>query len=240
MFDYCMITGGGKGERLMPLTQYVHKGMLTIDGTSIISALIRQIRRKIPHISVTVGHKGNELAKHVIEEQVSSIYNTNRKSECWWLFNTPFKLIDKPVVVFACDLVMDVNLEFIYESYLQIGSPVCMLIPTYPLPGVEGDFITGDGPLVTNLSRSIESDYLASGVFVINPFQINELMSEPEKMQHVWMQLLQMGKLYHSDYYPEKWDTVNTIEQLTAVQQSHKTNHFENGASKQVSPSHTT
>lgn len=204
----------------MPLTQYVHKAMLNVDGESIISGLIKQLRKKIPVISVTVGYKGEELARHVIEEQVAAVYNTNNKSECWWLFNTPMRFINEPVLVFACDLVTNINLNFLYEAFRQASAAACLLIPVHPVAGVAGDYITGRDSVVTGLSRSLETDVLCSGIFIINPYQVNQLMREQESMQHVWNELLKTGSLHYSDYYPEKWDTVNTIEQLAGVQKN--------------------
>lgn len=220
MFNYCMITAGGKGERLLPLTQYIHKAMLQVNGATIIAGLIRQIKATIGNISVTVGHKGNELAKHAIEEGVSAIYNTSQQSDAWWLFNTPLRHVNEPVIVFACDLVVrDLQLDFIYRSYLEQGEPACMLVPVTPVPDVTGDFITGSNGLVTTLSRTPPTGLLASGIFVINPFRINALLQNADNINQIWDLLVRIGQLHHSSLYPGSWSTVNTIEQLEAVQQ---------------------
>ena len=202
----------------MPLTQYVPKAMVEINGVSLISGLIRQLRPTVGNVSITVGYKGNELAKHVIEENVSAVYNTNNQGDCWWIFNTPMRFINEPVIVFVCDIIIDLDLNFIYNSYLSQRSPACMLIPI-PVPeNAGGHYIIGEGGFVQSFSRDCISDKLASGIFVVNPGRINQLLKNDEDTtDKLWNSLAGLKELRYSSNYQRRWGTVNTVEQLEAI-----------------------
>lgn len=185
MFNYSLITAAGRGLRLMPLTRYILKAMVQINGNTLLSNLIKQLRPQVTNIFITAGYMGNDLAKHAMEEQVSAIYNTNNKDDGWWLFNTPMKFINEPVIVLACDLILDLDLEFIYNCYIEQGSPTCMLVPIMPVENAEGHYIHGDKGIVHRFSRTDRSGNFASGIFVINPCRVNAGIKQHRRnMEH--------------------------------------------------------
>ena len=74
--NHALIMAAGRGARLMPLTEIVPKAMVPYNGSTLIAIGIDKIRKHIPNIYITVGYKGAMLAKHVIEHNVSGIFNT--------------------------------------------------------------------------------------------------------------------------------------------------------------------
>ena len=108
---------------------------------------------------MTVGYKGSDLAKYVIEKGVTSILNTEGKGNAWWLYNSLLKNIDKPICVFTCDNVIDTNFDKLFKEYQNLKNPHCMLIPTKPIKGLEGDYIfTDESSNVVELSRNKKSN----------------------------------------------------------------------------------
>ena len=61
--------------RLKPITNKIPKGMMKFKQ-NMISNGIKKIKKQIKNVHVSVGYKGPILAKHVIENKVSSIINT--------------------------------------------------------------------------------------------------------------------------------------------------------------------
>ena len=45
MFDTCVILAGGRGERLRPLTNFLPKPLIPVNGVSIIQLLIEYLRQ---------------------------------------------------------------------------------------------------------------------------------------------------------------------------------------------------
>lgn len=214
---HALIMAAGRGLRMAPLTEVIPKPMAPYDGSTLIARGIGRLARRIEHIHVTVGYKKAMLAQHVIEHGASSVFNTEGKSNCWWIYNTLLQHLDEPVFVLTCDNVVDLDLELLEHNYRALGSPPCMLVPVRPVPGLDGDYIFSDGPVVTRLSRTDPSDVYCSGVQILNPYQINRLTREGESFYATWEQMMAEEKLLVSSIYPKKWFAVDTLEQLVSL-----------------------
>jgi NDP-sugar pyrophosphorylase family protein len=214
MFKHALIMAAGRGLRMMPLTASMPKPMAKFRDSTLIGNAITRINQYIPNIHITVGYKGAELARHVIEHNVTSIFNTEGKGNAWWIFNTLMKHIDEPLLVLTCDNVVELDLDNIFNDYLHLGSPVCMVVPVTPVSGLEGDFIFREGSTVTALSREKRSEIYCSGIQVLNPATINMMCEKCESFNEVWDQLIKRKMLQCSNVYPKSWFAVDTIEQL--------------------------
>ncbi|WP_341841544.1 nucleotidyltransferase family protein [Chitinophaga caseinilytica] len=219
MFKYGLITAAGHGSRLDPLTQYLPKALVEVNGAPMIRSLLDQINPLVPHVSVTIGYKAEMLASR-LAQSISAMYNTSGKGNGWWIFNTPLRFVNAPVLVVACDIVADLDLHFIYDQYLKNGHPPCMLVPIHATSDVEGDFIEYKDGRVTALSRTIETPMMGSGIYVINPAVVNARMAEMQDVTDVWKHFLPAGDLGCTPIYPKFWATVNNLEQLYRCQQA--------------------
>lgn len=214
---HAIIMAAGRGMRMMPLTDSIPKPMAPYLGRTLIADGISRLVGKLEHIHVTVGYKGAMLAQHVIEHGASSIFNTEGKSNSWWIYNTLLKNLDEPIYVLTCDNVVDLDFDLLAENYFSLGAPPCMVIPVKPIPGLEGDYIFHEKQYVTKLSRYEESDIYCSGIQILNPVKINELTQEGDSFYSVWEQLIEQKKLVVSSVYPKKWYAVDTLEQLSQL-----------------------
>jgi NDP-sugar pyrophosphorylase family protein len=207
----------GRGMRMMPLTDSIPKPMAPYLGSTLIADGISRLVGKLEKIHVTVGYKGAMLAQHVIEHGASSVFNTEGESNSWWIYNTLLKNLDEPIYVLTCDNVVDLDFDLLAENYFSLAAPPCMVIPVKPIPGLEGDYIFHENQYVTKLSRFEESDIYCSGIQILNPAKINELTAEGESFYSVWSQLIEQKKLTVSSVYPKKWYAVDTMEQLSSL-----------------------
>ncbi|HZE73255.1 MAG TPA: sugar phosphate nucleotidyltransferase [Pyrinomonadaceae bacterium] len=220
MIRHAIIMAAGRGMRMAPLTDAIPKPMAPYNGTTLIARGISRLAEKIEHIHVTVGYKKAMLAQHVIEHGASTVFNTEGKSNCWWVYNTLLKSMDEPMFVLTCDNVVDLDFAVLEENYLSLNSPPCMLVPVRPVPGLEGDFVFHREHLVTEISRQKQTDIYCSGIQVLNPARLNEVTNEGESFYDVWRQLIASEQLFVSSVYPKKWFAVDTIEQLTNLNKS--------------------
>jgi NDP-sugar pyrophosphorylase family protein len=215
--EHAVIMAAGRGRRMMPITSGIPKAMAPYNGSTLICNGINQLRRHITHIHITVGYKGAMLAQHVIQNDVSSVLNTEGKGNCWWIYNTLLKALNEPVYVLTCDNVMELDFDLIETEYFGLGEPACMLVPVKPVLGLEGDYIFHRNNIVTELSRAKESDIYCSGVQVINPTKVNRLTIECDDFYSLWAQLIAQQQVIASRIYPKRWFSVDTVRQLTAV-----------------------
>jgi len=203
-----------------PLTEAIPKPMAPYNGTTLIARGISRLAERIEHIHVTVGYKKAMLAQHVIEHGARSVFNTEGRGNCWWLYNTLLKSLDEPMFVLTCDNVVDINFDLLEKSYLSLGSPVCMLVPVRPVPGLDGDYVFHENNIVTEITRLKPAEIYCSGIQVLNPYRLNQITREAESFYDAWQQLINQRQLCVSSVYPDKWFAVDTIEQLTTLNQS--------------------
>jgi NDP-sugar pyrophosphorylase family protein len=211
---YAIILAAGRGMRMRPLTNVIPKAMAPYNGSTLVAKGIEKIRRHVPNVYITVGYKGAILAQHVIEHNVSGIFNTEGQDNAWWIFNTLIKELNEPVFVLTCDNVIELDFKLIEDEYFNFGAPACMVVPVKPVPGLEGDYIVHEQNIITSLSRTRESDIYCSGIQVLNANKINRLLQPVDNFYHVWQGLMEHRELYCSNVYPSQWFAVDTMEQL--------------------------
>lgn len=217
---HALIMAAGRGQRMMPLTDALPKPMAPYRGSTLIAEGIARLTDRIENIHITVGYKGAMLAQHVIERGVRTVFNTDGRPNSWWIYNTLLSRLDEPIYVLTCDNVVELDFDLLEQNYRQIGEPACMLVPVLPVPGLEGDYIFHEGHRVTALDRSMPAEMYCSGIQILNPRRVNELTSDEGDFYAVWRQLIEREQLMVSSVYPKKWISVDTWQQLVALNET--------------------
>jgi len=216
--NHALIMAAGRGMRMMPLTDKIPKAMAPHGESTLIANGIKKLQTSFKNIYITVGYKGAMLASHVIEHDVSAVFNTEGRGTAWWLYNTLVKNIDEPLLVLTCDNVIEMDFDLFLKDYYELGSPACFVVPVKPIKGIEGDFIFKDKEnYVQELSRSKNSDLYCSGIQIINPYKINQLTHHEEDFNLVWSQLISKKQMLCSTLIPDEWCSVDDLDQLDQI-----------------------
>ena len=216
-FAHALIMAAGRGARMLPLTDAMPKPMAPFRGTTLIADGIRKIKMGIPSVHVTVGFKKAMLAQHVIEHGAASVLSTEGQPNSWWIYNTLMSFVNEPVVVLTADNVTEIDFEDLYVEYLELGQPMCMLVPVRPVQGLDGDFIHHRDQIVFEINRQKPAETYCSGIQILNPCRITQTVSEGKDFYDVWRGLIDVGQLKVSRKPPTRWFTVDTIDQLVAA-----------------------
>lgn len=213
--DHAFIMAAGRGTRLMPLTKKIPKGLIKFKQSSLIANGIKKLKKYINNVHITVGYKGAMLSKYVIEKDVSSVINTEGKGNSWWIYNSLLKNLDEPIWVLTCDNIVDIDFKSLSMEYFQNKAPACMIVPVYPLQGIDGDYISKDSKnMITKISRSKISSIYCSGIQIINPSKVNALTKESENFNEVWKQLIIKKEIICAKETLAKWTSIDDLNQL--------------------------
>lgn len=209
-----VIMAAGRGQRMMPVSEYIPKAMVPYAQSTLIARGIKKLRPHIASVHVTVGYKGAMLAAHLIEHGVRTIINSDGQTNSWWIGHTLLSRLAEPVFVLTCDNVTDIDFAELEDDYFSLGSPPCLLVPVEPVEGLEGDFIIHEKQVVSKLSREPESAVYASGIQVLNPSVVAACTETERGFNIVWRELIKNRQLLVSRIQPKKWYSVDTIDHL--------------------------
>ena len=214
MFKYGLIIAGGTGTRMKPLTDYVPKPLVKYKDKELISYNLDFFKTNgISHTIVTYGYK-SELLTNFLEKKVNCLLNTIDKDNSYFLFNTIIKHIDEPILLLPCDIIIDLDVEKLYQEYIDLGSPSCLIVPLKNDRKVEADFLHTNGNKIIKINRDEESNFYASGIQIINPNKINNKIKSSENFYNVWMELIKNEELLISNTNVYFWEAIDNFNQI--------------------------
>lgn len=212
MFKHAVIISGGNGTRMFPLTEYVPKALVKTNNKKLIDHAVDFFElNNIENIHITYGYKCDQLINH-IHTKSSSLLNTINQDNSYFVFNTIIKYINEPIIVCPCDLDFDINLNELYTEYVNLKSPAACIIPIEY--NSDADKIEQQDQNVLQINKNIKSNLSASGIQIINPFKINQLISPYQNFYDVWKELIKRKQLAVTITKPTKWKCFDKISDL--------------------------
>jgi NDP-sugar pyrophosphorylase family protein len=128
------------------------------------------------------------------------------------------KFLPEPFFVLTCDNVCDLDFAQLTEEYFDLGAPACLVVPTTPVDGLDGDFIfCDDQQVVSKLDRNERSNLYCTGIQILNAARVNEITEPTDDFYSVWTQLIAQREVKCSRVQPRKWFTVDTLHQLSQL-----------------------
>lgn len=212
MFKNAVILAGGAGSRMMPLTDYVPKPLIKVNGIPLLNYVINFLNdNNIEDITVTYGYK-SEIVVSYAHSKVSGFINTYGKDNAYFLFNSNIKYINEPIIICPCDMIIKLDLEQVYKDYIDLNKPPACIIPA--VTSLDADSISADGNLIKGISRGNISDKYCTGVQIINPYVINQILPPLTNFYDVWNYLINKGLLYMTNVMPSEWKVFDKIKDL--------------------------
>lgn len=218
-----LIMAAGRGNRMRPLTDSIPKPMIPYNGDTLIGNSLTMLQKSVNKIHITVGYKKAMLAEYLMARGVDTVINTEGHGNAWWITNSIMKYINEPILVLTTDNITKINTEFLNEEYIKCGYPHCMVVPVLPIPGIDGDYIEETNNVVKSIQREVPYPIYCSGIQVLNPARIFSSIGKTDVFYLLWKALIDIDALYTSGIYPDAWYSVDTLEQLSFINQSDKT-----------------
>lgn len=183
-----VIMAGGKGTRLLPLTNVIPKPLIPLNEKTILELIMDQFNEiGCSSFYMSVNYKFDILKYYI--ENLEKDYNIEFFKE-----KTPLGTIGSvsllknkiktPFFVSNCDIIIDQDYRDVYEYHKQNGNSITIVtaIKSYKIP--YGVIEAGNNGILTSISEKPEISYMINtGVYLLNPELINEI---PEnKFYHI-------------------------------------------------------
>ncbi len=151
-----IILAAGLGRRMMPLTEHVHKTLLTIGGRPIIDRLIRGLRENgIVRITIVTGYRAQELESYVLTHFPDLEFSFVRNEQYDSTNNIHSLALAFEQLDFAEDIIL-LESDLIYEPavlrrLIASKHDNVALVDRYRI-GLDGTVVTvSDSQVVTNV-----------------------------------------------------------------------------------------
>ncbi len=212
--NHAVIMAAGRGLRMMPLTKKIPKAMTPVLNSTLIAHAIKNLKKQVKKIHVTVGYKGSLLSSHLIKNNVDTIINSPNKSNSWWIYNSILSNLNEPVLVLTCDNIVNENFSIYIDEFNKKKNCDCLIVSAKPVKNIDGDYIKYDKNLfIKSISRINKTNVYASGIQVINPYRLNK-QTKGKNFLDIWKNLINQNKIYISKKIIKNWYSIDTIEQL--------------------------
>jgi len=152
------------------------------------------------------------MVLNYLGSRVEGFINTKDQDNAYFLFYSIIKHIKEPIIVCPCDILIELNLEEVYKEYVTFGEPAACLVPVKT--NLDADSIVSRKNVVSRISRMFSSHTYASGIQILNPYKINELMPTKTNFYDVWNALIEEKQLYVTDTMPTSWKIFDRLTDL--------------------------
>ena len=212
-----IILAGGRGSRLMPLTENIPKPLVSILDKPILWYIFKLLNKyNITQVGVTLGYKGEEIKRQQERFYSKGIDVTffEEKSPlgtAGCILNAK-EFLDEDFVILSGDALTDINLDEFIDFHYEKGGLASLAVKQVEDPSSFGVIVKDGNGLITNFQEKPQnplSNLASTGIYVMSKDILKEI---PEGFcdfaKDVFPKLL--GKLYamQTNCY---WTDVGTL-----------------------------
>ena len=175
-----VIMAGGKGERLLPLTNIIPKPLIPVGDKTIVETIMdRFIKVGCTDFYMSVNYKA-DIIKHYFNSFINK-YSIQYFEETMPLgtIGSVFLLKNKIATTFFvsnCDIIIDLNFGDVYDYHIENKNEITIIaaLKHYKIP--YGVIESGENGIMTSLTEKPELTFMInSGVYILEPHLINEI-----------------------------------------------------------------
>ena len=218
MFTRAVILAAGRGSRMGKLSDKIPKPLLPRPSNSMLKRQIDWLKGNQIEIWISVGYKKEKVIEFADKQGIKNYIDTENRGNASSLSVLNSMNRKDPWIIITCDNILTINLEHLYHDYIKVGLPG-MIIPVKSSESISGDRILADKNLVTGISKNIASQWIASGMQIIDLSKIELSASTDLDFNDVWNEMIINRQLAMSNITPESWvalDVPNSLSYLSS------------------------
>jgi dTDP-glucose pyrophosphorylase len=192
-----IVMAGGKGTRLKPFTNFLPKPMIPVNGKPIIDIIINKFYNfLVGEIFIIVNFKANILKSYLIntfKKKINFLTEKKYLGTAGGLSLINRKVISENFFLSNCDVVINADLNKIYEYHLKKNSLFTIIVADQRFKMNYGSCIINKNGLLKEIIEKPENKYYVNtGVYVLNKkildlinlnkhLDINDLLNDCKK-----------------------------------------------------------
>lgn len=215
---------GGKGTRLMPLTQKLPKPLMPVLTKPVISYIIQLLLNyNINDIAITLMHMPEMIVSEVnkqfsinfnyfIEQKPLGTAGSVRAVKDW--------LNKNPFIVISGDALTNLDLSKLYDAHLKSNADITMAVKEVQNPSLYGVVKTDNNGYVTNFIEKPQNDEIISnlincGIYIINPDILSYIPKGTmfDFAKDLFPIILKKGKKIFTHKIKKYWCDIGCIEE---------------------------
>lgn len=219
-----VIMAGGKGKRLMPLTQNTPKPLLTINDKPIVEYTIEAfIKNGFEDIILSVGYKSEKLINYFNSNKILSKYITYINEDkpldtAGSLSLISKKELQEPVIVKNGDIITNVNYDELLKFHNNHNKPITICASEYKISIPFGSIYSKDGVISKIIEKPTIKHHINAGIYVINPEIIKNMKKNTAiSMVELLDDYISGGKVIAYPLY-ESWIDIGSPEDFKKAQ----------------------
>lgn len=219
-----VIMAGGKGTRLLPLTQNLPKPLMPVLGKPVIYYIIQLLLSyEIKDIAITLMHMPQMIIDKVnsyyplnfnyfIEDKPLGTAGSVRAAKEW--------LNDNPFIVISGDALTNLEIKKLYDAHLQSGADITMAVKEVDNPSLYGVIKTNEDGFVKEFvekpkNNEIDSNLINCGIYVINPEILRYIPKDTmfDFAKDLFPIILDKGKKIYAHKLEKYWCDIGCIDE---------------------------
>lgn len=219
------IMAGGKGLRLKPITNFLPKSLLPIDGEPILSIIMKKFSNlgiKDFHISI---NSKDKITKNFINSNFKKDLKIYSEKEPLGTIGALgfFKKIKKSteiIIVSNCDTLISYNLNNVLKNHFDKKSDMTIIAvkDNYSIP--YGVIQTNEDNFLTQINEKPNFDYIfSSGIYILN-LNVLKIIKKNKKMDFNEFISNAISNKYKINVYnipKNKWIDIGNFTELNKV-----------------------
>ncbi len=175
-----VIMAGGKGKRLMPLTEKTPKPMLPVGGRPILESLITRLQQQgFSNILISINYLGDLIKSHFGDGHAFGVnidyIEENQKMGTAGALSLIDKQLADPVLIMNGDILTNVNFENLLDFHRQSQASATMCIREYGLEVPYGVVRLNQNNIIAIEEKPVQQFYVNAGIYVLDPTVISDL-----------------------------------------------------------------
>ncbi|MFC7328617.1 nucleotidyltransferase family protein [Marinactinospora rubrisoli] len=214
---------GGKGKRLLPLTEDRPKGLIPVGGSPILDIIIRQLSAAgFRRVTLCVSHFGDMIRRRFAAGEYPGVAIDFSVDRVALGTAAPLRWVegwDTPALVMNGDVLTTLDFAHLYQEHVRSGALLTVAAQRLEVPVDLGVLQIADGKVRGLWEKPRLGLDVSSGIYVVSPGVRDRLDGGVADMTDLILRLVEHGDPVTAYEFGGEWHDIGTPDRYERAQQ---------------------